>query len=428
MSNRTTLTSSATAVCLALIAMACGKGKNAGAATDNSQVRAIATVAMARAGFADLSNGVVLTAEFIPYQEVEVMAKVAGFVKKINVDIGDRVHAGQLLAVLEVPEMQKDLVRGVASIERSTAEVARAGNELQRAKSNHDIAHLSYTRLAAVDKARPGLVAQQEIDDAHSKDLAAEAQVDAATSALTATEQQVQVSKAEQGRTQDLFDYTNVTAPFSGVVTKRFANVGTMIQAGTASSTQAMPIVRLSQNSLLRLILPVPESVVPRIRIGQTVEVNVPSMHRTFPGKVERVEGKLDLATRTMNTEVDVQNSNLLLIPGMYAEVNLALDRRAKALSIPVTAVDIAADATDAGAPSGGDRTGSVMAVVEGNRIAQRTVRLGIETSTLVEVLSGLKDGDLVVIGNRASLQAGQQVNPKVTSLAAAGPRGAEAH
>jgi RND family efflux transporter MFP subunit len=367
-------------------------------------------VAVAKAEYADLSNGVSLTAEFAPYQEVDVMAKVAGYVRKINVDIGDRVRAGQQLALLEVPEMQEDIVRGQASIDRSTSEVSRARNEVQRAESNHEIAHLSYTRLAAVDKTRPGLVAQQEIDDAHSKDLSAEAQVDAAKSSLEAAQQQVAVAKAEQGRTKDMFDYTNVTAPFDGVVTKRYANTGSMIQAGTSSSTQAMPIVRLSQNNLLRLILPVPESIVPRIRIGQSVEVNVPSMKRTFPGKVARVESKLDLSTRTMNTEVDVENPGLLLIPGMYAEVNLTLDRQARALCVPVAAVD----------------SGTVTKIGPDNRVATVKVRTGLETSSLVEILSGVSDGDLVVIGNRSSLQPGQEVKPKLTMLTASAANGEE--
>jgi len=369
-------------------------------------------VAVAKAGYADLSNGITLTAEFVPFQEVDVMAKVAGYVKKINVDIGDRVQAGQQIALLEVPEMQEDIVRGQASIDRSTSEVSRARNELQRAESNHDIAHLSYTRLSAVDKTRPGLVAQQEIDDAHSKDLAAEAQVDAAKSSLEAAQQQVAVAKAEQGRTKDMFDYTNVTAPFTGVITMRFANTGSMIQAGTSSSTQAMPVVRLSQNNLLRLILPVPESIVPRVRIGQSVEVSVPSLKRTFPGKVARVESKLDLSTRTMNTEVDVENPTLVLIPGMYAEVNLTLDHQAQALCVPVAAMD----------------SGTVTKVGPDNRVATIKVRTGLETSNLVEILSGISDGDLVVIGNRSSLQAGQEVKPKLTTLtaSAAGPEEAK--
>jgi multidrug efflux pump subunit AcrA (membrane-fusion protein) len=146
------------------------------------------------------------------------------------------------------------------------------------------MAHLAHTRLAAVQDSRPGLIAQQEIDDAHSKDLVAEAQVAAAKSALAAAEQQVKVAQADRARVKTLYDYTVVTAPFAGVITKRYADTGSMIQAGTASQTQARPLVRLSQNTLLRLVLPVPESAVPQVRGGNTVEVRVPTLHRSFPG------------------------------------------------------------------------------------------------------------------------------------------------
>ena len=122
-----------------------------------------------------------------------------------------------------------------------------------------------------------------------------------------------------------LIEYTRVTAPFAGVITKRYADTGSMIQAGTASQTQAMPVVRLSENSLLRLILPVPESAVPTVHIGQPVEVRVPTLNRSFPGRVARFTGKISSSTRTMETEVDVPNPNLVLMPGMYAEVDLTL-------------------------------------------------------------------------------------------------------
>src|SRR5439155_5816880 len=123
------------------------------------------------------------------------------------------------------------------------AEVARARDEIQRAESAHNMAHLSYDRLASVSKQRPGLVALQEIDDAHGKDLVAEAQVAAAKSSLNAAMQQVDVNKAEMGKVHTMHAYTRVTAPFTGVVTKRYADTGSMIQAGTASQTQAMPPV-----------------------------------------------------------------------------------------------------------------------------------------------------------------------------------------
>ncbi len=202
------------------------------------------TVAVAKAAVEDLSRDLSLTAELRPFQEIEVMAKVAGYVKAIYVDIGDRVKKGQLLAVLEVPEMADDLTVGK--------------DELRRAQAAHDIADLSFKRLSQVAAQRPGLVAQQEIDDARSRDLVAEAQVAAARAAL--------------GRIKTMLDYSRVTAPFDGVVTKRYADIGSMIQAGTASQTQAMPLVRLSENSMLRLIVPVPESAVPTVHIGQQVD------------------------------------------------------------------------------------------------------------------------------------------------------------
>src|SRR5215472_5047142 len=214
-------------------------------------------VAVAKATTADLSHGLVLTAEFKPFQEVDLMAKVAGYVKEIRVDVGDRVSQGQVLAVLEVPEMADDLARATANVERANADVARAQDELNRANSAHEITHLSYTRLDKVAEQKPGLVAQQEIDDARSKDLVSEAQIAAAKSALAAAKQQVDVNKAELAKIKTMMEYTRVTAPFAGVITRRYADTGSMIQAGTASQTQAMPLVKLSENSKLRLIVPV---------------------------------------------------------------------------------------------------------------------------------------------------------------------------
>jgi RND family efflux transporter MFP subunit len=365
------------------------------------------TVAVAKATTEDLSHGLVLTAEFKPFQEVDLMAKVAGYVKKINVDIGDRVREGQVLAVLEIPEMADDRARAQAGVDRSQAEVARAKDQVQQAISAHEIAHLSYTRLADVSKQRPGLVAQQEIDDAHGKDLVAEAQVSGARSNLVAAAEQVHVNSAELQKIKTLFDYTSVTAPFAGVVTKRYADTGSMIQAGTASSSQAMPLVRLSENSLLRLILPVPESAVPTVHLGQQVDVRVPTLKRSFPGRVARFSDKLSLATRTMDTEVDVPNPSLVLIPGMYAEVDLSLDSRRGVLVVPVPAVDVGSD----------ESSGQVVVVTADNHIEIRKVQLGLQTSTKVQIRSGLKEGDLVVVGSRSGLQPGQEVKPKITSM-----------
>jgi RND family efflux transporter MFP subunit len=383
------------------------------------------TVAVAKTGVEDLSRDLAMTAELRPLQEIEVMAKVAGYVKAIYVDIGDKVKKGQLLAVLEVPEMADDIARATSALKGSEAEAARAKDELRRAQSLNDIAHLSYTRLAEVAAKRPGLVAQQEIDDARSKDLSTQAQVAAARSSIEAANEQIHVSRAALARVKTMLDYARVTAPFSGVVTKRFADVGAMIQAGTASQTQAMPLVRLSDNSVFRVIVPVPESAVPTVHGGQQVDVRVPTLNRSSSGKVTRFANKITASTRTMDTEIDVPNTKGDMIPGMYAEVRLNLDRRTGVLAIPLSAVDLSGSSSpqpskETGAVSTTTRSGKVMVVLPSNRIEIRNVSLGLETANKIEVLTGLKDGDLVVIGGRSSLQAGQEVRPKVTALGGA--------
>ena len=366
------------------------------------------TVAVVRATRADLSSDLILTAEFAPFQEIDVMAKVSGYIRQINVDIGSRVKEGQLLATLEIPEMQDDLTRAAAAIEEANAELTTARDELQRAESARDIAHLSYSRILDVSKREKGLVPQQEVDEANSRDLGAEAQVSAARSRITASEQHIHVAQADQARVKTLFQYAVITAPFAGVVTMRYANTGSLIQAGTSSQTQAMPVVRLSENGLLRLALPVPESVVPLIHLGGRVDVKVSALNRTFPGVVARFADKVDESTRTMKTEVDVQNPTLLLVPGMYAEVDLITEQRKNALSVPVEAVDGSGDSA------------RVFTVQPSGKIQIVPIHAGIETARMIEVRSGdLKAGYSVVVGSRSGLKDGATVQPKVIALAA---------
>ena len=390
-------------ICLAISITSCA-GKGGAAMT--SQVAEVPTVAVVQATRADLSTDLVLTAEFEPFQEIDVMAKVSGYIKNINVDIGDRVKERQLLATLEIPEMQDDLTRAAASLDEANADLAAARDELLRAQSTHDMAHLSYSRVLDVSKKEPGLVPQQEVDEAHSRDLVAEAQVSGAKSRITASEQRIRVSQAEQSRVRTLYQYATITAPFAGVVTKRYANNGSLIQAGTASQSQAMPVVRLSENGLLRLALPVPESAVPLIHLGERVDVRVSALHRSFPGRVARFSDKVEEATRTMKTEVDVPNPTLVLVPGMYAEVDLVTEERKHVLTVPVEAVD------------GSGSSARVFTVQPSGIIQIVPVSLGIETARQIEIRSGdLKEGDDVVVGSRAGLKDGNKVQPKVIRL-----------
>ena len=378
-----------------------GQAKNAdaGAVTDSGAVPVVPVAKVARE---NLSNDIVLSAEFIPYQEIDVMSKVAGYIKTIRVDIGDRVREGDALATLEVPEMQDELTKAASSIQAAESKIASANDELTRAKSAHDIAHLSYSRILDVSRKEPGLVPQQQVDEAHSHDLQAEAQVSGAQSLLKEAEQKTDVTRGELARLKTMFKYTSITAPFDGVITKRYANVGSMIQAGTSSQTQAMPVVRLSQNNLLRLIVPVPESSVPGVHRGQAAVVNVPVLHRTFSGSVTRFADKVQMTTRTMDTEVDVANPGLILVPGMYAEVVLNVDRKDHTLAVPLDAVEGTGSAATAYTVNGG------------GAIAIIPVKTGIRNAQSVEILSGLADGQEVITGRHAGLRAGQKVQPRL--------------
>jgi|SRR5579863_790266 len=367
----------------------------------------IPTAAVAVATRGVLSNTLTLAGQFQPYQEIEVHAKVSGYVQHIYVDIGDRVRAGQTLAVLEIPELDAQLKGTQAELLHSKDEVVRAENEVIRAESDHSALHAAYARLQQASTARPGLIAEQELDDSRSKDLAAEAQIDAAKAALAAARQQTAVADADRMRVGALAAYANVTAPLTGVITWRYADTGALIQAGTASNTQSMPVVKLAQSDILRLRLPVPESAVPYIHAGAAVQVQVKAIGRIFAGKVVRFTRSVSLDTRTMETEIDVENADLSLTPGMYADTSIELDRKENALSVPVQAV--VQDANEH----------YVLVVDRQDHVQKRAVELGEQTSDRVEILHGLSEKEQVIVGGQSNYQIGQVVKPRLEAKSA---------
>jgi RND family efflux transporter MFP subunit len=346
-----------------------------------------------------------LAGQFQPYQVVDVHAKVSGYVRHIYVDIGDRVRQGQVLAVLEVPELDAQLKGTVSALAGSEDEITRSQHEVARAEAEHAALHADYTRLQQAAAAQPGLIAQQELDDAQSKDLASTAQVDAAKAALAAAKQQAQVASADKERVSALNDYTRVISPLNGVIIWRYADTGALIQAGTSSDIQTLPVVKLSQSDLLRLRVPVPEDAVQYIHEGEEVNVQVDAVNRSFAGKVVRFTRDVSLATRTMETEIDVPNQDLTLTPGMYANTTLQLERVANVLTIPAQAVI-----------HNGDHS-SVLVVDSQNRVRPRDVTLGLQGSEFVEVKSGLNERERVITGGQSKYQPGEVVKPQLETL-----------
>jgi RND family efflux transporter MFP subunit len=363
------------------------------------------TVGVTKVEKKSLGRQITLSSELVPFQEIDVYAKQSGYVKKLMVDYGTHVKAGQVMAILEIPELEAQLQEDQAEIKNSFNQVTRAQHELERYQAQYKALHLQYTRLNEVFQSQPGIVAHQEVDDAQGKDLAASSQADASQAALEAAESQISVSKAKLAHDQTLFDYSRITAPFAGVVTERYANLGTLVQAGTTSSTQAMPIVKLSQDDLFRLVIPVPESYVRYIHIGDPVDVRVPSLNKTFPGKVARFSVDVKEATRTMHTEVDVQNRDRVLMPGLYADADVALEHRDDIPTVPLQAVN-----------HEGNKT-TVFVVGQNSEIEDRPIMLGLQTANDAEVVSGLKEGEEVVVSDRSGLKPGETVHPQVVQI-----------
>jgi RND family efflux transporter MFP subunit len=260
--------------------------------------------------------------------------------------------------------------------------------------------HAEYTRLEAASKERPGLIAEQELDDARAKDQQAAAQVGVAKASLDAMQQQLGVSRATSSRFETMSKYEQIVAPFTGVVTKRYADTGTLIQAGQDNNTNTLPVVQVAQSDLLRLRMPVPESDVPYIQVGGDVQVKVNATGHTFTGKIIRFSRALDTNTRTMLTEVDVPNRDLSLSPGMYAETTIQLLQKNNALILPGQAV-----------VQSGEQS-YVLVVDATNHVEKRNVTLGIQTSNRVEITSGLQAGDNVIASGQTGYQPGEVVSP----------------
>ncbi|MDR3753378.1 MAG: efflux RND transporter periplasmic adaptor subunit [Terracidiphilus sp.] len=372
----------------------------------NSTARAAAipSAKVATAQRGDISHVLTLAGQFQPYQVVDVHPKVSGYMSRINVDIGDVVHRGQTLAILEVPELKAELQQTVFQLQQTKEEIAQAQNGVNRAEAEHTALHAASERLKQAAQGRPGLIAQQELDDAQAKDLSSEAQVDAAKSALAAAQQHANASRSDNQRIAAMENYTNVTAPLDGVVIWRYADTGALIQGGTNSNDQALPIVRLSQSDLLRLRIPVPEDDVKFVHVGDQLQVRVDAIGRSFTGKIVRFTREVNFETRTMETEVDVENKDLSIAPGMYANTMLQLANVTNAVTIPVEALVL----------NGKQET---VYVLDGsNRIHIRNVAVGLEGSKLAEITSGLNPGDRVVTGGQDKYQEGEEVSPLLTA------------
>jgi RND family efflux transporter MFP subunit len=316
-------------------------------------------VAVAKVTRSDLSRSVTISGEMKPYQEIDLHAKVAGYLKFLSVDIGDQVKAGEVIAKIDTEELKADFDNATAA---------------------YNDAKLNYDRLEQVNQKQPGLLVQQDVDNAQAA---------------------YNQAKANMERAQTFMDYATIIVPFDGIVTNRYADPGAMIQASGSNDRQTMPVVHIAENDRLRLDFPVPEPDVPFIKVGMPMEVTIAATGQKIIGKVSRATDLVDNDTRTMRTEVDVDNHDLRLTPGMYAYVNLNLENKKNVLTLPIQAVSFN------GSPN-------VWKINNNNEIEEQPVTIGLQTADKVEILDGVKEGDQVVYGSREMVNIGMKVKPKL--------------
>ena len=349
------------------------------------------SVAVARVNRETLTQTLTVSAEFRPYQQVALHARVGGFLQSISVDYGDRVGEGQVLAQLDAPELRSEERKAEAAYLASQQEVIRAEAAFKDLES-------AGNRLLEVSKQRQNLVAQQEIDNALSKAAAAQA-------VLASARQRVKECAADFDKAKAMVAYTTVTAPFRGIITKRFYDPGALLPS-SASAGNKPPLVEMAEVHRLRLEFPVPESAVPFVRVGARASVTVSSHGAVFEGSVSRFSGLIERSTRTMLTEIEVDNADGRFTPGMYASVTLVLKESKEANVVPCAALF-----------GGGNRR--VLLVGREGVLEERPVDIGLQTPAKVEIISGLETGDQVVVGSRSGLLPGLKVTAQVVSTVA---------
>ena len=304
-----------------------------------------------------ITRFVTLPGEIKAYQQATLFAKVAGYLKSIKVDKGDRVQEGALLAEIEVPELVADRARYKAEVE---------------------VAQLDFQRLSDSQKKAPDLVMPQSVDDARAK---------------------LEIAKANLERTQTLLDYSRILAPFTGIITRRMVDAGAFIPAATSGgSAQSAAIVTLADFNRVRLQVGVPEMEASLLALDQPAKATVESLPgRTFEGKVTRFAYALDDESKTMLAEIELPNSTLELRPGMYATVKIGIERKENALLVPADAVVI-------------EKAGSSVFLLDGNRARKTRVQAGFSDGAQIEIVKGLNGNETLILVGKRALADGQAV------------------
>jgi multidrug efflux pump subunit AcrA (membrane-fusion protein) len=332
------------------------------------------------------------------FEETDLFAKVSGYLSDVRVDIGDHVKAGQVLAVISIPEMENELAEDKAQLDSKRRSLETAQRQVDHSKANVTLQDLTLKRQEVLFKGRD--IADQTLDEAHANADIAKADVGVAEANRAFAAAQVALAAATVEKIKTLIAYSQIVAPFDGVVARRLVNRGDLVQAAT--STRTTPLFTVQRIDTIRVFCDIPENEVPHLHIGDRAIVKPYGFEgKPFIGSVTRFSLRLNPETRNMRTEVDLPNPEERLYPGMYAEVSLEMNRRPDALTVPATAV-------------GSDSVGNFVYTVTGNRISRLAINIGTTDSGRTEVTGGLSKETPVVTTFRGAPAPGTAVRPPV--------------
>lgn len=341
----------------AIVGLLTGCGRSGASATSKTTAGPAPNVQIVQLKRGDIVRTITLPGQVRAYQEATLYAKVAGYLKTIAVDRGDSVRAGDSIAEIEAPELLADE---------------------KKLKAEVELARIEFQRVADAQKKAPDLVIPQSVDTARGK---------------------FEVAKSGLDRIETLLGFAKISAPFAGIVTKRWADPGAFIPAATSSSAaRNAALITLADFSRVRVEVAVTESEVARVRKDLPVQLRADGLPgRTFEGKITRFAYGLDEMTQTMATEIEISNADLALRPGMMATARLAIERKPDALVLPAEALVT-------------EKNKSVVFAYRDGKAVRVPVKLGFDDGVSVEVVEGLQPTDAVIVAGKQSVSDGQAV------------------
>ena len=359
-----------------------------------AQPESPAKVDVVRVRRGTVARRLVSNATLEAFEEADLFAKVSGYLKDVRVDIGDHVKQGQVLATVDVPEMEQELAESVAQLESRKRSLEAADRQVEHNKADLVLQEVTFRRQNILNKDR--WVSDQALDEIRAKADVAKVDVKLAEANRELAASQVDLAAATVEKNKALLAYARIVAPFDGVISVRRVNRGDLVQAPTASRTT--PLFRIERIDTMRVFCDVPENEVPFEHLGAQAKLKVFGLgSEPIAGTVTRFAFRLDPETRNMRTEIDLPNPAERLYPGMYAEVSLELERRDDAFTVPLLAVD-------------SDANGPFVYTVEDGRVMRKSVKVGLRDGSRIEVTDGISEEVAVLANAKAAPSAGTRV------------------